>query len=199
LLSTFFVSTSTGWAVSVGGKIINTTDGGSNWYIQSSGYSRLNSVYFTDASIGWIVGDNGTILNTTNAGNSWNTQNSGTSYTLTAVCFPNASTGYAVGDNGTILKYGDITGTNDKLLNLNNKVTVYPNPFTTSAILRINDNIQINDAILSVYDMHGKEVGNITNISSNKVELNRKGLNSGLYFYRLSEENNIFTGKFIIK
>ncbi len=47
--------------------------------------------------------------------------------------------------------------------------------------------------------MHGKEVGNITNISSNKVELNRKGLNSGLYFYRLSEENNIFTGKFIIK
>ncbi|MAE07565.1 MAG: hypothetical protein CL661_02250 [Bacteroidetes bacterium] len=66
-------------------------------------------------------------------------------------------------------------------------------------MLRINDNIQINDAILSVYDMHGKEVGNITNISSNKVELNRKGLNSGLYFYRLSEENNIFTGKFIIK
>lgn len=188
-----------------GGSLFKTTDGGNTWQNISNGIG-VSIILFTTTNIGYIVGmdsttnwSNKVILKTTNGGIDW-VLDPTPGGSLNSISFPSINVGYAVGDNGTILKYEDITGTNDKLLNLNNKVTVYPNPFTTSAILKISDNIQINSAELSIYNTHGREVCKITNITNNEVELNRKGLNSGLYFYSLSEKNNIIkTGKFIVK
>jgi photosystem II stability/assembly factor-like uncharacterized protein len=69
LHSVYFADANTGYAVGAGGKILKTTDGGTNWSVQSSGTTdNLSSVYFTDANTGYVVGGNGTFLKTTNGG-----------------------------------------------------------------------------------------------------------------------------------
>jgi photosystem II stability/assembly factor-like uncharacterized protein len=69
LTNIFFIDEQTGWAIGSSGKILKTTDGGTNWIKQQSGtLSRLNQVYFTDPDNGWIVGENAVILKTTNGG-----------------------------------------------------------------------------------------------------------------------------------
>ncbi|MBK7500346.1 MAG: T9SS type A sorting domain-containing protein [Ignavibacteriales bacterium] len=56
-------------AVSDGGLIIRTTDGGNSWESQFSGTKNwLTGVSFIDKNIGWVVGAFGTILHTTNGG-----------------------------------------------------------------------------------------------------------------------------------
>jgi hypothetical protein len=63
------VDDSTGWAVGYSGKIIKTTNGGTDWNPQTSWTSKhLNSVHFVDANTGWAVGQGGTILKTTTGG-----------------------------------------------------------------------------------------------------------------------------------
>ena len=55
------------------GKILKTTNAGTNWISQSSGTSNeLFSVYFTNLNIGFAVGSNGTILKTNDSGVNWN-------------------------------------------------------------------------------------------------------------------------------
>ena len=82
------------------GTILRTTDGGTNWILQTSGTTEiLKSVFFTDADTGTAVGYGATILRTTNGGTNWFSQSSGisNSITLEDVYFLNANTGTAVG------------------------------------------------------------------------------------------------------
>jgi photosystem II stability/assembly factor-like uncharacterized protein len=105
LVSVYFTDSNTGWAVGIGGTILKTTNGGTNWISQSSGtVEQLSSVYFTNSNTGWAVGTNGTILKTTNGGNNWIAQISGTANNLYSVYFTDSNTGWAVGIYGTILK-----------------------------------------------------------------------------------------------
>jgi parallel beta-helix repeat protein/predicted outer membrane repeat protein len=113
LNSVYFTDATTGYAVGGDawsyGKILKTTNGGSDWTTQTlSSNSYLNSVYFTNTNTGYVVGTYGTILKTTNGGLTWNNQTSGITSTLYAVYFTSKDTGYAVGgnsyDSGTILK-----------------------------------------------------------------------------------------------
>ncbi len=59
LRSVKFISSSVGWAVGQAGTIINTTNGGTNWTLQTSGTTNyLGGVSFTDANNGdgcWLV------------------------------------------------------------------------------------------------------------------------------------------------
>jgi dolichyl-phosphate-mannose--protein O-mannosyl transferase len=56
-------------AVGWNGTIIRTTNGGTNWSLQTSLTTKtLESVSFTDANTGTIVGQDTTILRTTNGG-----------------------------------------------------------------------------------------------------------------------------------
>jgi photosystem II stability/assembly factor-like uncharacterized protein len=104
LASVKFVSSSTGWAVGVNGRIIATTDGGANWTTQTSGTANhLSSVSFISSTTGWAVGEAGTILKTTNGGATWTAQSSGTTTNLNSVCFVDSLRGWAVGLSGTIL------------------------------------------------------------------------------------------------
>ena len=51
------------------GTILKTTNGGTNWVLQTSGTtSGLWSVNFVDQNTGWAVGYGGAILKTTNGG-----------------------------------------------------------------------------------------------------------------------------------
>jgi len=100
-----FVNSSTGTIVGQSGKILKTTNSGTNWVSQTSGTTNhLFGVYFVNIHTGWAIGDIGTILKTTNGGTSWVTQTSNTYYQLRQVYFFNSNTGFIVAWYGTILK-----------------------------------------------------------------------------------------------
>ena len=102
-----FTDAARGWAVSYGGTIFATTDGGATWSSQSSGTTEwLLGVAFTDAAHGWAVGTGGVILATTNGGATWSKKSSPTAH-LMAVAFPDAAHGWAVGYAGVILATTD--------------------------------------------------------------------------------------------
>lgn len=74
----YFVDQNNGWAVSLGGKIINTTDSGNNWNIQNSTViTPVVDIFFINPNRGWAITypsepPFGTsILTTTNGGNNW--------------------------------------------------------------------------------------------------------------------------------
>ena len=106
LWDVYFTSVSSGWIVGESGRIFVTTDGGSSWAQQSSGFSNtsLSSVTFVSPSTGWAAGGNGNIIKTTNAGEEWVSQSSGVIHYLTSVYFLNPTTGWITGYSGTILK-----------------------------------------------------------------------------------------------
>ena len=78
LRSIYFVDENNGWAVSLGGKIINTTDSGNNWNIQNSTVTTpIVDIFFINPDRGWAITypsepPFGTsILKTTNGGVDW--------------------------------------------------------------------------------------------------------------------------------
>lgn len=108
LSSIFFTDENTGWACGWSGKIIKTTNGGSNWIEQSSGLTnQLWSLFFINSSTGWCSGDGGKILKTINGGTTWNTLTTGSNKTMASIYFIDANTGWACGDQGAILKTTD--------------------------------------------------------------------------------------------
>jgi hypothetical protein len=65
----YFTTPQNGWISCSNGKIFYTSNGGTNWILQSTGvYTFLNSVFFLSDSVGWCVGTQGTILKTTTEG-----------------------------------------------------------------------------------------------------------------------------------
>ncbi len=82
-----------------------------------------------------------------------------------------------------------------------NLVLAYPNPFNEKISFFIDPGVTINKAELSIYDMLGREVKRIKNISSNRFEVESDGLENGIYFYFFApsskEMGRIFTGKIV--
>jgi hypothetical protein len=80
-----------------------------------------------------------------------------------------------------------------------NSITVYPNPFSSSATLKIATDETIQNAELNIYDVFGNLVQTISGINSNEVLIERGTLASGIYFYKLKlNAGNNSSGKFII-
>jgi hypothetical protein len=76
-----------------------------------------------------------------------------------------------------------------------NVISVYPNPFTNSAVIT---GIQNNTSI-ALYDLAGRLVKNIcSNQGSAYVTLNREGLENGIYFIRVSSEGKVISNSKIV-
>ncbi len=97
-----------GWAIGDDGTILKTTNGGSQWVIQTSPViGFFNDVFFIDANYGWIVGNGGYILRTTNGGTTWeNVKPSSFDGHLQGTFFLSKDTGFVIGP-GNILKTTD--------------------------------------------------------------------------------------------
>lgn len=81
--------------------------------------------------------------------------------------------------------------------NTNEIVTVYPNPFNSYTNIIINEASQINNAELRIYNVLGKEVKN-TNVNKQFITLETNDLPSGMYFYKVINNNKVIqTGKII--
>ncbi|HZV13066.1 MAG TPA: YCF48-related protein [Candidatus Kapabacteria bacterium] len=104
-----FVNHDIGFIVGDAGTILQTTDGGKSWSLDTEKISSNNflNITFVESQFGYIVGGNGTILRTTDLGRRWGLQFSKTSQNLYGICFLNKDTGTAVGANGTIIQTND--------------------------------------------------------------------------------------------
>ncbi|HZW39176.1 MAG TPA: T9SS type A sorting domain-containing protein [Ignavibacteriaceae bacterium] len=89
-----FIDANTGWANGSGGILLKTTNGGTNWFTQSSGGNLTVGCYFINSSTGWIAGDDG-VYKTTDGGATLNLQSGPNS--TTKVFFLNQNIGWAVG------------------------------------------------------------------------------------------------------
>jgi len=81
--------------------------------------------------------------------------------------------------------------------NANNAVTFYPNPFSGSVNIVINGAMKINQCELSIYNALGAEVI-YTNITSQTTTIETGSLPSGIYFYKVIDNNQVIqSGKLI--
>lgn len=77
-------------------------------------------------------------------------------------------------------------------------VRVYPNPFLTSTTIEIEGDVY-DELELDVFDLSGRMVKRVLG-TNNKVDLNRTGLNQGLYLYTLKNDGKLLhTGKVVVQ
>lgn len=106
--------------------------------------------------------------------------------------------GYAYNQSNTSIYAGQtITGINEPSGEAKNIISVYPNPFNSSATIQFNSTI--NNAELNVYNLYGQKIKTMNCISGDQMKIERENLNSGIYLYELKQDSkNISTGKLII-
>ena len=82
----------------------------------------------------------------------------------------------------------------------NNAVKVFPNPFNDNTTFVIQSDKQNETYSFEMTDVLGKTVQSIKGISGKQFTVSRNGLQSGIYFYRITTSGkNIGTGKLIIE
>lgn len=79
---------------------------------------------------------------------------------------------------------------------LNSFIQIYPNPFSSKAVLR--SNIPLNNATMIIESYLGKEVRTIKNIIGNTIILSNENLSNGIYFIRIEENEQLIAIKKII-
>lgn len=68
--------------------------------------------------------------------------------------------------------------------------TIYPNPFKTRAIFQVTSEKDMDNYNIIFYNLYGKEVNRIQNVSGDRVEIQRSNLENGLYICRVVDQNN---------
>lgn len=77
--------------------------------------------------------------------------------------------------------------------------SIYPNPFSTSATITINDASQLKNVELRIYNALGEEVM-VKIIKAQSTTFDTKDFLSGIYFYQLTDNNKtIQSGKLIAR
>jgi Secretion system C-terminal sorting domain/Right handed beta helix region len=80
----------------------------------------------------------------------------------------------------------------------NNQVVVFPNPFTSTTTISLN--FSLKNATILLYDMVGKEIQRMENITGQTITISRKNLEKGIYFYSIVEDNqNTTSGKLMVE
>jgi hypothetical protein len=83
---------------------------------------------------------------------------------------------------------------------INNAVSIYPNPFSSLATVMISKDLKLQNAEFRLYDVLGKEVIAMNNITTNEIRLDQKHLLPGVYFYKFNNNGKtISSGKVLVK
>ncbi len=86
------------------------------------------------------------------------------------------------------------TGVEEDLVE--NDLIVFPNPFSLETTLRTDK--FLTDATLTVYNLYGQQVKQVTNISGETFTFNRNNLLNGVYFIQLAEGKKLISIKKIV-
>jgi hypothetical protein len=103
----------------------------------------------------------------------------------------------SVGNGGILTSECSNVGIND--IKWTSFISLFPNPFSTSATLLINGEIKEN-SYLYIYNLLGQEVKTFPIINQKEIIINRDNLAAGMYFYKIIGRNRetIATGKMVI-
>jgi photosystem II stability/assembly factor-like uncharacterized protein len=193
----YFADANTGIYGTNASRIVKTTNGGDSWYLVNNTIGgAVWGLEFPTPNIGYACTDSGKVMKTVNGGENWITQNTpmtGTDH-FYEISFPSLNTGYVSTWYGRILKTTD--GGATFVSNINSGIPgaykLYqndPNPFNPSTIIKF----QISKAAyitLKVFDVLGREVKTLVNEYMNtgehEINFDAGGLNSGIYFYKLT-------------
>ena len=77
-----------------------------------------------------------------------------------------------------------------------NQLSIYPNPF--NYFTTIQSNYILHQAELNLYSVLGQKVKTINRICGNKIKIDRDNLACGIYFIRLTQDNNTITTEKLI-
>jgi len=85
----------------------------------------------------------------------------------------------------------------DPATGLNKTITIYPNPFSHSINIMVNDLSQIKNCEVRIYNILGEQV-NHTIITKTSTTIGTGNLPSGIYFYKVNGNNKtIQSGKLV--
>ena len=192
----------------VGGKtngtaaMFKTGNGGESWQPIISD-NMIFKIFFADNNNGYALSvDNtgiGKMIKSIDGGNTWEDEQL-TSDNLSGIYFLNTNLGFAVGEAGTILKYSSAASGVEMPFRANNHITLYPNPFSNYATIRISDNISSEYLSIKICNVLGSQLEVKTHIHKSEIIIERGSLPVGFYFYKLKNELGVLgTGSFIIK
>lgn len=78
-------------------------------------------------------------------------------------------------------------------------VSIYPNPFTSSATFQIDPSVSLTNAELIVSDVLGKEVKRLNKVNE-QTTLEKGNMEPGIYFYQLINDGMVISnGKFLVE
>ncbi|MBN1633961.1 MAG: T9SS type A sorting domain-containing protein [Ignavibacteria bacterium] len=176
-------------------NILKTSNGGINWIqFVATENSSYKSISFSDSRTAHVINETN-IFKTPNFGNTWYSIVNPSNQPINDITFVNSQTGYICGNNGVILKTttgGIPTGFNHIGENIPNTHLLhqnFPNPFNPETY--INYSIQKQGFVkLVVFDILGRGVAALVNsemtAGNYQVVFDASGLNSGVYFYRIT-------------
>jgi len=86
-------------------------------------------------------------------------------------------------------------------ISLNKKITIYPNPFSNTTTIIINNYNSNKSYTFVMYDLLGREMKRIEDIERNQFTVEKGKLKRGMYFFQVkTNDNNIIgNGKFVIR
>lgn len=108
-------------------------------------------------------------------------------------------TAYKLGNDTTGIFTPDsllVNGIEEKTFE--NKIKIFPNPFTTTATIKISPEIKLQNAEIKIYDVLGRVVFQ-SEIKNPQSEIHKGNLPNGIYFYQLKNKNEILAnGKMVV-
>jgi len=171
-----------------------TIDGG---YIVAG--SRNDDAYLVKTDANGNSGCNESSTNTIVTSPSTQTTNPATIENTSSILSTNSP--FSVGNGGIITAFCFSDGIPEPLDN-DIIITIYPNPFRTSATIIFNSELRIQNAELTMYDVMGREVLKLP-IINYQLSIIRGNLKSGMYFCKVTGDKGqgakeiICTGKII--
>jgi len=194
----------TAWSVVGSGSNAGITTTSST-YVLNSSIVYANTLYVG----GTFTGAGGATANyiATWNGTAWGTAGTGLDAAVNAMTVYNndlivgGDFANAGGTAATRIAKWHITGAGTNEIKASKNVaTNFPNPFSSSTLIRVDKEQELQNASLIIYDILGNETVTIEGINTNEISLDRNNLPAGVYFYSIKENNALVaSGKLVIE
>lgn len=183
------------FAATFGGVYVSNNEG-TGWSAMNAGLGNLNIYSFAINGSNIYAGSGGGVFHSTNNGTNWTAINTGLA-NLSILCMTVNGTYLFAGTNTAGVwkrSLSEITGIDN--ITEDNSISIYPNPITSTSVLRINK--RYKNIEVSISNILGNEL-NKQILSENTMTFEKESFAKGIYFVRITADGQQFTKKIIIQ